>query len=254
MPGMPQMPGMPNMNPYGGYQQPQTPQYTAPSKKEEEQPFENPNSQKKFESVTEVKDKANKLFKANELDKACEKYFEAINNIRATECLKESPQGRRLEINCRINLALCKIKQEKYDEAIDQWERVLLAETLNLKALYRISVAYEAKGMKLEAWSYIKRAYNLDSNDSKISELYQKMKAFKDEKDKQKEDEQKRKKDEQNKKEEENKQKQTKAEKLQARKDFLKFSSSQNPEEEEEKKDKEEVIIEEEKVPERYLF
>ena len=120
MPGMPQMPGMPNMNPYGGYQQPQTPQYTAPSKKEEEQPFENPNSQKKFESVTEVKDKANKLFKANELDKACEKYFEAINNIRATECLKESPQGRRLEINCRINLALCKIKQEKYDEAIDQ--------------------------------------------------------------------------------------------------------------------------------------
>ena len=108
------------------------------------------------------------------------RYYEVINTIRTTKSLKDSTQGSKLETNCRLNLALCKIKQEDYDVAIDQWERVLLQETGNIKALYRISVALNSQGNQLEAWSYIKRAYNSCPNDKAILELYNKLKEVKE--------------------------------------------------------------------------
>lgn len=177
--GMPNMGAMPNLN--TGYQNSQSGS-SIPKQKiaKEDDPFSKPEDQKKFESVNEIKNKANDLFKNNELSKASEKYYEVINAVRTTKCLKDTPQGNKLEINCRLNLALCKIKQEDYDVAIDQCERVLLQENNNVKALYRISVALDKQNHQLEAWSYIKRAYNITPADKAISELYNTLQKVKD--------------------------------------------------------------------------
>lgn len=104
------MPGMganPYMNYPGAYNQPtQASKIPKPTKKPEEDPFSKPEEQRQFDKVNEMKNKANDLFKENSLDKASERYYEAINTIRTTECLKNSNQGKQLEINCRLNLAL----------------------------------------------------------------------------------------------------------------------------------------------------
>jgi len=71
--------------------------------------------------------------------------------------------------------------------AIDQCERVLLEDTTNIKALYRISMALNIQNNQLEAWSYIKRAYKINPSDKAIKELYETLKVVKDEKDKEKE-------------------------------------------------------------------
>ena len=82
MGGMPNpMGGMPN--PYGNYQQPQTNTTTANIK--DDTPFKNPEDKRKYDEVVDLKNKANALFKSNELSKASEKYYEVINTVRTTK-------------------------------------------------------------------------------------------------------------------------------------------------------------------------
>jgi tetratricopeptide (TPR) repeat protein len=252
MGGMPNMRNMPN--PYGGAQQSQSgSSVPKPAPKKEEDPFAKPEDQRKFESVNEIKNKANDLFKANDFSKASEKYYEAINAVRTTKCLKNSSQGNQLEINCRLNLALCKIKQEEYDVAIDQCERVLLEETANIKALYRISVALNSQGKQLEAWSYIKRAYAITPQDKAISDLHSTLKTVKEQHQQKQKSEAKKEESEQSKDEEpkadEGKNDDDSSdedERAKSLKSGFKFTSD---EKQTTHKPKQEVKIEEEKVP-----
>lgn len=225
--------GMPNFNnPYAS-----SPSYTQPqSQPKSEIKFKNDEEKKKYESVNNDKNKANDLFKNGEYKKASDKYYEVINTIRTTEFLKKSSQGAELETVSRLNLALCKIKQEEYDVAVDQWERILLTDGNNVKALYRISVALDELKKPLEAWTYIKKAYSINKSDSAISELYEKIKVIKDEHTRQLLG---------NKKEESRKEDidSSDDEQTKARKSGFKFSNSN-----EEKADKPKVEEEEEKI------
>ncbi|CAI2365404.1 unnamed protein product [Moneuplotes crassus] len=259
------MPGMPNMNnPFATpYQQPTASTSTTVK---EDTPYANKDDQKKFDNVTELKNKANTLFKNKELDKASEKYYEAINKVRTTTSLKGTPQADKLEMNCRLNLALCKIKQEEYDVAIDQCERVLLEDNSNLKALYRISLGLKSQNNGLEAWSYIKRAYKIDPNDQNIKKLHSELKPIKDEfdakfkkeqqeKQKPQEQEPKMKTPEEKKAEEEgSKESDPKIKRAKVLKSSMKFTKDDEEERPKEyvqsKTHHEEVKIEEEKVPE----
>lgn len=84
MGGMPNMGNMPN--PFGGYQPSQSGSSNPkPTPKPEEDPFSKPEDQRKFESVRDIKDKANELFKNGDYTKASEKYYEGINSIRTTK-------------------------------------------------------------------------------------------------------------------------------------------------------------------------
>ena len=68
-----------------------------------------------------------------------------MNIIRSNENLKKSAAGKELETQTRLNIALCKLNQKQYDQAIDQCERVLDNEPGNWKACFRIATAMYQK-------------------------------------------------------------------------------------------------------------
>jgi len=61
------------------------------------------------------KAEANKLFTAKKYDEACERYFSAINTIRANSTLRNEKPAKECEMACRSNLALCKLNLKLYD-------------------------------------------------------------------------------------------------------------------------------------------
>ena len=61
-----------------------------------------------IDKANQIKEEANGMVKAGQHAKACEKYFEAINTVRFSEKFKNSPEGKTLEVACRLNIALCK--------------------------------------------------------------------------------------------------------------------------------------------------
>jgi tetratricopeptide (TPR) repeat protein len=165
--------------------------------------------------------------------------------------LKENNQGIKLEINCRLNLALCKIKQKEPAVAIDQCERVLLEDNTNIKALYRLSMALNSQEHQLEAWPYIKKAYKQAPGDKAIGELYDTLKKFKDAHDAQNKKTSGKEETKKDSVDQDNKNESKKAKILRS---AFKFNQEKEPESIERDSDQEDVKIEEEKVPVQYVI
>ena len=98
-------------------------------------------SNKDIQQANVLKEEANNLYKQQKFDKACDKYYEAINEIRFNESLKNNAEARQVEIACRLNVALCKQQEKQYNVVIDQCEQVLDYEPKNWKACFRMSNA-----------------------------------------------------------------------------------------------------------------
>lgn len=94
-----------------------------------------------MDRANKIKDEANLLVKQGEQEKACEKYFEAINTLRFSEKFKNTKEGKSAEMACRLNIALCKQTLGDYSAVVDQCERVLTHEPSNWKAQFRLSQA-----------------------------------------------------------------------------------------------------------------
>ena len=86
-----------------------------------------------------MKNEANKLFKEQKLEEASAKYLSAINIIRLNQGLANRKLGHEAEINCRNNLAMCKLNLKQYDQVLDQCDRVLAIDPKNVKASFRAS-------------------------------------------------------------------------------------------------------------------
>ena len=76
-------------------------------------------SSKDIQQANNFKEEANNLYKQQNFDKACDKYYEAINEIRFNESLKNNAEARQVEIACRLNVALCKQQLKEYNVVID---------------------------------------------------------------------------------------------------------------------------------------
>lgn len=94
-----------------------------------------------LDKATVLKDKAAADFKANNLQQAIEKYYEIINIIRINASLKDSNEGKLLESQARLNIALCSFNLKDYDVAIDQCERVIDKDSSNGKAYFRLALS-----------------------------------------------------------------------------------------------------------------
>lgn len=92
-----------------------------------------------YDQAILTKDAAAISFKEKNYSVASDKYFEILNIIRANTQLKDSKEGRTLESQARLNIALCKFNQKEYDNAVDQCERVLDKDPKNAKACFRLS-------------------------------------------------------------------------------------------------------------------
>lgn len=71
--------------------------------------------QKDLDAANIQKAEANALFKQQKLEEACSKYFAAINTIRGNAELAKAKAGKDVEIACRGNLSLCKLRLKDYD-------------------------------------------------------------------------------------------------------------------------------------------
>jgi hypothetical protein len=59
------------------------------------------------------------LVKQGQQEKACEKYFEAINTLRFSDKFKNTKEGKTVEMACRLNIALCKQTLGDYSAVVD---------------------------------------------------------------------------------------------------------------------------------------
>ena len=63
--------------------------------------------------------------------------------IRLNQTLKAKKDGpvKELEINCRSNLALCKLNTKEYEAVIEQCEKILEHDDSHTKAAFRMAQA-----------------------------------------------------------------------------------------------------------------
>lgn len=78
-----------------------------------------------YEQAKKIKDEAAKEYKGKNFDTASTKYYEILSIVREKDALKDSKAGQELEMQARLNIALCKLQIEDWDVVIDQCERVL---------------------------------------------------------------------------------------------------------------------------------
>ena len=135
------MQGMPGMGGMGGGMggMPQAPPQMPP---QQNQPATLPADQRQdLDQAEALKQEANNLYKLQNYEEACTKYFSAINQIRLNTDLAKTKVGKEAEMACRSNLAQCKLNLKDYDHVIDQCERVIDYDTNNIKANFRMSQA-----------------------------------------------------------------------------------------------------------------
>jgi hypothetical protein len=117
---------------------------------------------------------------------ACERYFEVINTLRFSDKYKGSPEGKQLELACRLNIAVCKTALGDHSAVVDQCERVLGQEPNNWKAQFRLSQALHTllkqKGQSDSSEmrgvvDYARRASEGNPTDARIREFYIQVKA-----------------------------------------------------------------------------
>lgn len=88
---------------------------------------------------------------------------------------------RSIELNPQVtavynNRALAEIKLEKFKEAVDDCDRVLIAEPKNVKAYLRRSLAHQGQGLKERATEDLYKALSIDPSNKRAKELLGEMK------------------------------------------------------------------------------
>ena len=104
-------------------------------------PKETESQKNDLQKADQLKLEANELFKSKNLDDACKKYQSAISVLRTNLELKGTKKARDIEIACRGNIALCKLTQKQFEDAIEHCERILDIDPKNVKASYRMAQA-----------------------------------------------------------------------------------------------------------------
>ncbi len=101
-----------------------------------------------------LKDEGNQLISARKLPEALQKYQQAVTEARKVVTARVSLPLMQI---LRLNLAHVYNQLGQHDKAIAECEAVIKNDPYNVKALYRIAAAYNAKGDSAKATEYVKR-------------------------------------------------------------------------------------------------
>jgi len=115
------------------------------------------------------KTKGNQFFSQGKYQEAINEYSEGLNHI---EEIQDEDIKKNSEITMRDNIAMAYINLKEFDETLKHCEIVLQKEPLDIRAIYRISLALIEKGNKEKAASYLKRIILRKSTDDKLVTLY----------------------------------------------------------------------------------
>jgi len=157
---------------------------------------------KKLEIGQENRLKGNEFFKAKDYKKALKCYYTAL--LYTTGLKSNYDFGPKIEdealnedidkclISIYNNMALCQMKTEKYDRAVQSCTKVLEIEDYNDKALYRRGKSYLALQKFDLAEKDLKKASNINSTDVGIKEALNQLKKEKKNYEKEKNEEMKK--------------------------------------------------------------
>jgi len=136
--------------------------------------------------LNKIKDSGNKHFKEQKLDEAVYKYSKCLYYIEYLRSLTASEDGtpppraalleaedaalRTFEAPCRLNRALCYIKQGQPHRAVDDCSKVLESEPSNAKALYRRGRAHHTSKQLTQARADLTAAAALLPKDAAVAQ------------------------------------------------------------------------------------
>lgn len=101
-----------------------------------------------LKKLENIKLEGNALFKASKFQEACEKYYEALNELdylgreQNVSCMKDI---EALEMTCRLNIATAKLNTNDNDVAINECLKILKRSSNHIKAHYKAGSGYLKK-------------------------------------------------------------------------------------------------------------
>ena len=123
--------------------------------------------EEKLKKIPEWKERANKLFKDGNYNKAAEIYAQALGCLEQL-CMREKPgdpewkELDQMKIPFLLNFSQCKLIDQEYYQVIKHTSTVLEKDPKNVKALYRRGKAHAAVWNPDEAVIDFKLALELD--------------------------------------------------------------------------------------------
>lgn len=120
--------------------------------------------------VVKNKEEGTELFKGGNFRPAAARYHKALTHIAKFFDLGPDDQKeiQALKITLWLNLASCYLKLEQYDRVFQHCNDTLEAEPANVKALYRRSIAYEAKKDWEKAFADVRKCQELNDTEDKL--------------------------------------------------------------------------------------
>ncbi|XP_073058184.1 peptidyl-prolyl cis-trans isomerase FKBP62-like isoform X2 [Primulina eburnea] len=135
-------------------------------------------TEEKIEAAGKKKEEGNALFKAGKYERASKRYEKAAKYIEYDTSFseEEKKQSKALKVTCNLNNAACMLKLRDYKQAEKLCTKVLELESTNVKALYRRAQAYmHAADLDL-AERDIKKALEIDPDNSEVKLGYKALK------------------------------------------------------------------------------
>jgi tetratricopeptide (TPR) repeat protein len=120
-----------------------------------------------IEKLEEIKNNGNEFFRKGSYKEACEKYYEALNELEYipdSEKVNLKNQIEDLEVVCRLNIANSKLKMEDYDLVIHECLKVLKKKE-NFKAHYRAAVSFYKKSNYAKAKHHFTKAREVNKTE-----------------------------------------------------------------------------------------
>ncbi|RLM60461.1 70 kDa peptidyl-prolyl isomerase [Panicum miliaceum] len=130
------------------------------------------NNEEKIEAAGKKKEEGNALFKLGKYARASKRYEKAAKYIEYDSSFSEDEkkQSKQLKISCNLNNAACKLKLKDYKQAEKLCTKVLELDSQNVKALYRRVQAYMQLADLELAEADIKKALEIDPDNSTKSD------------------------------------------------------------------------------------
>lgn len=120
-----------------------------------------------------LKNEGNAAVKKEDYTEALSKYTRAVDNLKA----HSGPDVSALQVNLLNNSALCHLKSNDFDKALEASEDALKIDPRSFKGLFRRGQAQEGKGKLAVAVTDMRRALEISPGDKAISRELDRLRA-----------------------------------------------------------------------------
>lgn len=137
------------------------------------------NNDDKIAAASARKEKGNKAYKENKLDRAIKQYEKGASLIQYDKDFSEElkHQSKDIKKSCWLNLAAAQLKRKQYQEVIQNCDKVLGVDPTNVKALYRRAQAHLANRDLVEAELDVKAGLEEEPGNADLLQLQKRVKA-----------------------------------------------------------------------------